>query len=87
MSILNLTESELEQVVSSEDAGHVLYVLDGTEGISPGSFTRSLIETLTLADPNNFRALSRVFPGVASAVDAYTGDWNGKDVLLKIFNK
>lgn len=48
---------------------HVKFMLTGTEGYRPGSFTQAMITALMHADPINFAKLRTVFPELAQAVE------------------
>lgn len=72
--------------ITVEEASNVLSVFMG-EGICPGSFTESLILTISKADSFNASKLSLSFPGLVKAVLLYKNDVNGVDVLRDIASK
>lgn len=72
MNAVDYLTEVLVSHVSQEEAAHVLaHVSDAEEGYEAGSFTRSLIEAIFRADPNNQRLLGLGFPGYVAAVQLY----------------
>jgi hypothetical protein len=71
----------IEGALTPIEAAHVLYVMNGQEGMEPGSFTTSLITTIAKADPINKAKLAKGFPGYVTAVDLYQNAPHGVEVL------
>lgn len=60
--------------IDKQDAQHVLSFFDAPGGLGPGSFSKSLIRTYSMADMGNKQRLANVFPSMAAAFDlAATG--------------
>ena len=54
--------------ITQEIATHIVWWFDGTAP-EPGSFTKSLIATISYADPSNRGKLAEGFPGHVAAVE------------------
>ena len=68
---------------TAAEASHVLWHFDQRAGaMEPGSFTRSLLETIGRADPINRARLAAGFPGYVAAY--LLGELGGFDTLREI---
>ena len=76
--------SDLSPAVTPVIAGHVLHVFM-REGMEAGSFTNSLITTISLADNQNRLKMLPVFPGYVEAVTAYKTEGDGLEALRPRF--
>lgn len=56
------------EFLSDAIARHVLWHFQQAGGIEPGSFTVSLMDTISRADPRNFQLLTHVYPGYTMAI-------------------
>lgn len=72
------------EIISPEQARHVLHAYGSPGGYQAGSFTTNLIECFQTADPHNFAALSRSYPGYGAAVTLAREHANGIAVLQVI---
>lgn len=73
-------------VISMDDAAHVLWFFAGGEGYRPGSFTESLISTMAKADSGNMARLALSFPGLCAAVSLAKNSPTGIETLRAIAN-
>lgn len=69
------------EIISPEQARHVLHAYGATGGYRAGSFTTNLIDCFQTADPQNFAALSRSFPGYGAAITLARDTESGIAVL------
>lgn len=69
--------------IGAHAAAHVLAHY-GEGGYRPGDFTRSLIETITRADPSNMYRLGILYPGYVAAVRLARDTIGGIDLLRVI---
>jgi hypothetical protein len=67
------------------EAGHVLFVLNGREGLAPGSFITALIVAIAKADYGNQEKLKAGFPGYVDAVRCYQRESGGVPKLRTAF--
>lgn len=68
-------------IISPEQARHVLHAYGSPGGYQAGSFTTNLIACFQTADPHNFATLSRSYPGYGAAVTLAREHQNGIAVL------
>ena len=73
-----------EEVISPQEARHVLFQFGATGGYEGGSFTSNLLNTIGVADTSNRARLSRGFPGYVAAVNLAQGDVKGIEKLQAI---
>ena len=71
-------------IISPEQARHVLHAYGSPGGYQAGSFTTNLIACFQSADPYNFAALARVFPGYGAAVTLAREHQDGIAILESI---
>ena len=76
--------SSPEEVISPQQARHVLFQFGATGGYEGGSFTSHLLSTIAVADTSNRALLSRGFPGYVAAVNLAQGDMKGIEKLQLI---
>jgi len=71
------------ELITPEIAAHALWHY-GYSAIEPGSFTRSLLETIARASPNNRACLAAAFPGQCAAMTLAELNKNGIATLQDI---
>lgn len=83
MSAIETDHDDDPYDITPEIALHVLWFFD-RGGYEPGSFARSLLKTIHLADAGNRTRLSLAFPGYTTAFQIASEDAHGIDILTEI---
>lgn len=74
-------------IITKQDAHHILFHFGADYGFEPGSFTKNLIRAYAAAGANDRAKLAAIYPGVAAAYNMADKDENGIVKLQELVTK